>query len=289
MAEHILENESLRVTIADAGAELISVWDKASGQERIWNADPAVWNRHAPILFPFVGKVYEGKYRIGGKEYAMKTQHGFARDQVFACVEATADSVTHRLIATEQTREIYPFEFQLTVCHRLLPGKQLAIEWTIENLGEGEMFYSIGGHPGFMAPDGIRKEDCLISFPGKKALQYVSANPSGYIMPQIRTLPLRDGFASWQADIPDTWIFEDHQVQSVGIALPDGTPFVTLHCEAFPMLAVWANPQGPFICLEPWFGRADDEGFTGTVRQKKDMQTLNAGGKREIAYTIEFH
>ena len=111
----------------------------------------------------------------------------------------------------------------------------------------------------------------------------------GYILPQKKMLPIRDGFAPWQADIPDTWIFEDHQVQSVGIAGPDGTPFVTMHCEAFPMLAVWANPDGPFICLEPWFGRADDEGFTGTIDQKKDIQVLNVGAKQEIAYSIEFH
>ena len=60
MATHTLENECLRVTVADDGAELVSVWDKASGSERVWNADPAVWNRHAPILFPFVGKVVDG-------------------------------------------------------------------------------------------------------------------------------------------------------------------------------------------------------------------------------------
>ena len=289
MAQHILENAFLRVTIADAGAELISVWDKGLNQERIWTGDPDVWNRHAPILFPFVGKVKDGTYRIGDKEFAMKTQHGFARDRIFACVEKTAVSVTHCLTAADDTRAIYPFEFRLTVCHRLLPGKQLAIEWTIENLGEDQMLFSIGGHPGFMLPAGLRKEDCLISFPGKKELQYISANPSGYIIPQKKKLSLRDGLASWQTDIPDTWIFEDHQVQSVGIARTDGTPFVSLHCETFPMLAVWANPQGPFICLEPWFGRADDEDFTGTIDQKKDMQTLNAGEKQEIAYTIEFH
>ena len=288
MANQMLENEFLKVTVADAGAELISVWDKVAGRECIWNADPAVWNRHAPILFPFVGKVKDGKYRIGEKEYAMKTQHGFARDQVFACAEKTEVSVIHCLTATQQTREIYPYEFRLTVCHRL-SGKQLAIEWTIENLGEEKMFFAIGGHPGLMAPEGLRKEDCLIFFPGKEELQYVSANAAGYILPQKKTLSLRDGFAAWQTDIPDTWIFEDHQVQSVGIARPDGTPFVTVHCEAFPMLAVWANPNGPFICLEPWFGRADDEGFAGTIDQKKDIQVLDAGAKQEITYAIEFH
>lgn len=287
MAEHSLENEYLRVTIADAGAELVSVWDKASGQERIWTGDPDVWNRHAPILFPFVGKVVEGKYRIGGQEYAMKTQHGFARDKVFVCVEKTEITVTHRLTATGETLAIYPYEFRLTVCHRL-DGKQLGVEWTVENLGTDRMYFSIGGHPGFMMPQGVRKEDCLIAFPGKMELQYVSANPAGYIVPQKKALSLRDGLAPWQADIPDTWIFEDHQVQTVGIAKPDGTPFVKLHCDGFPMLAVWANPKGPFICLEPWFGRADDVDFAGSIDQKKGMQALAAGETRKIGYSIEF-
>lgn len=288
MAVHTLENEFLRLSIADAGAELISVWDKTTAQERLWTADPVIWNRHAPILFPFVGKVYEGKYRIGEKEYAMKTQHGFARDMDFVCVAETADSVTHLLAATEQTRALYPFDFRLTICHRLA-GKQLFINWTIENLGAEKMYYAIGGHPGFMAPEGVRKEDCLITFPGKTSLEYLSANASGYILPEIKTLPLENSHARWQADIPDTWIFEDHQVQTVGISCPDGTPYITMHCPTFPMLAIWANPDGPFICLEPWYGRADDDGFTGTVEQKKDMQTLNAGAKQEIAYSIEFH
>lgn len=287
MTVHVLENECLRVSVADAGAELISVWDKAAGQERIWNGEPAVWNRHAPILFPFVGKVKDGQYRIGDQAYPMKTQHGFARDRVFTCAEKTDTSITHCLTADEQTRAVYPFDFELTVCHRL-QGKQLVIEWKIANRGAERMFFAIGGHPGFMMPAGFAKEDCLIAFPGAQTLQYKSANAAGYILPEVKTLPLTNGCASWQADIPDTWIFEDQQVKAVGIARPDGTPYVMLHCESFPMLAVWANPKGPFICLEPWYGRADDEGFTGTIDQKKDIQALNAGEKQEIAYTIEF-
>ena len=75
MAMHVLENEYLKVMVADAGAELSSVFDKETDEERLWDANPAVWNRHAPILFPFVGKVIGGVYRIGEKEYNMKTQH----------------------------------------------------------------------------------------------------------------------------------------------------------------------------------------------------------------------
>jgi galactose mutarotase-like enzyme len=103
---HVLENDLLKVTVADAGAELISVIDKKSGKERIWVADPSVWNRHAPILFPFIGNVVDKKYRIGGKEYSMKTQHGFARDMGFTCIEEDSEKITHFLKASDITKEI---------------------------------------------------------------------------------------------------------------------------------------------------------------------------------------
>ena len=287
MAEHILENDSLRVTIVDAGAELTSVYDKTRTTERIWTGDPAVWNRHAPILFPFVGKVMEGKYRIGDREYAMKTQHGFARDLEFACVEETPASTAHRLEASDWTRAIYPFDFRLTVVHRL-EGRRLRVEWTVENRGDAPMLFAIGGHPGFLVPQGARKEDCWILFPGADRLNCISTSKAGFVLPQVKTLALQDGRVRYREDIPDTWIFEDAQVKQVGIAGPDGSPYVLLNCEQFPMLAVWANPKGPFICLEPWFGRTDDEGFAGTIDQKKDIQTLGSGEKREIAYSIDF-
>lgn len=288
MADHILENGSLRAAVSDHGAELLSVWDLETQTERIWTGDPSIWNRHAPILFPFVGKVTGGKYRIGSREYPMTTQHGFARDMDFVCTEETGDSVTHCLTATEQTKAIYPFDFRLTVRHRLLADRTLLVSWTVENSGTEQMYYSIGGHPGFLLPQGVRKEDCQILFPGKTELHYLSANGSGFLLPRLRTLCPREGRAPWQADIPDTWVFEDHQVGAVGIALPDGKPYVMMECAQFPMLAVWANPAGSFICLEPWFGRTDDDGFTGTVDLKKDIQTLAGGQKKDISYSIRF-
>ena len=285
MSIHILENECLRVSVADAGAELISVYDKSRRTERIWTGDPAVWNRHAPILFPFVGKVTDGKYRVGGKEYPMKTQHGFARDMEFACVEETAASIAHRLEACGATRAVYPYEFGLTVRHKL-EGMRLRVEWTVENLGGEGMYFSIGGHPGFLLPEGVSKEDAFILFPEADGLEYISASKAGYALPEKKRLP--GGAVRYQADIPDTWIFENGQVKRVGIAAPDGQPYVMMDCRQFPMLAVWAKPKGPFICLEPWFGRTDDEGFCGSIDQKKGIQFLNGGEKKEIAYTIDF-
>ena len=287
MSMHSIENDFLRVTVSDTGAELISVMDKENGTERIWVGDPAIWNRHAPILFPFVGKVMDGKYRIADQEYTMKTQHGFARDLDFTCIEQTSAFITHCLSATDWTKERYPYEFRLTVTHRL-DGKQLFIKWVVENQGADQMYFSIGGHPGFLLPKGVRKEHCRIAFPGADILRYRNVNKAGYALPETKTVSLKEGCAPYQEDMPDTWIFEDNQVKCVGILLPDGKPYVMLHCDQFPMLAVWANPNGPFICLEPWFGRTDDEGFQGTIDQKKAIQSLGNGEKKEIVYSIVF-
>ena len=150
----IIENEVMKVSVADFGAELCSVLDKETGVERVWDGNPEIWNRHAPILFPFVGKVTGGVYRIGEKEYQMKTQHGFARDMEFECVEASANAVTHRLTATDATKEIYPFDFELLVTHKLDDEnpRVLQVIWDVINHSEETMYYSIGGHPAFTLP-----------------------------------------------------------------------------------------------------------------------------------------
>ena len=102
MAKHIIENDFLKVTVDDKGAELVSVYDKECGIERMWNADPKVWNRHSPLLFPFVGRVVDGVYRHEGVEYEMSTQHGFARDRELELVEANGEKIVHLLKADER-------------------------------------------------------------------------------------------------------------------------------------------------------------------------------------------
>ena len=289
---HILENEAIRLEIADRGAELSRVWDKEAGCERLWSADPAVWNRHAPILFPFVGKVVGGKYRLNGREYEMKTQHGFARDLDFACAEESAACLAQTLCAAAATRAIYPFEFQLLARHRLDEAnpRLLHIEWEVSNRGGETMFYAVGGHPGFLPPAGVKKEDCLLGFPGRERLRYISADPAGFALPGVlHELTLREGRVSYGATLPETWIFEGGQVPAVQLVRPDGRPWVTLRCEAFPILAVWAKAEGPFVCLEPWCGRTDDAGFAGELPDKVCEQRLAPGETKQLAYSIEFH
>lgn len=295
MGIHVLENKVLKVTIDDKGAQLCSVWDKEAEFERIAEGKPQVWDRHAPILFPFVGKVIDGKYRYDGKEYEMKTQHGFARDMEFTCVEETADSITHRVTSTRETLAIYPFSFELMVTHAFDENnpRKLVVKWAVKNTGENHMYYFIGAHPGFntIEEDPKAKESYYLEFPGKDKLTYFGVNnQSGFAAPdKTKELPLEGGFAPFRDDVYMTLIFDNQDLSTVRICKPDKTPFVTLESPDFPCYGIWAKENGRFICLEPWMGRTDDHGFTGTIEEKIGVQKLEPGCSNLIEHTMEFH
>lgn len=92
----ILENETMKITISEKGAEITSLIRKKDNAEYIWQADSKYWGRHAPLLFPIVGRVKNNKYRIGKKEYTL-SQHGFVRDMNFDQIEKNSNSVLFKL------------------------------------------------------------------------------------------------------------------------------------------------------------------------------------------------
>lgn len=289
---HCIENEFLRVQVDDHGAELCALYDKTHGRDVLWNADPTHWNRHAPILFPFVGRVYGNVYRYGGKEWPMG-QHGFARDMDFTCTEETPVAVTHRLCASAQTLEVYPFAFVLTVTHRL-EGNTLRVEWQVENEGKGNMYFSIGGHPAFLCPvlPGTKQTDYFVSLPDKEAYVCKCVDvATGTIAPEKQfTLQVENSRLPITPHTfdNDALVFDDNQVKTVGLLYPDGSPYITMHCKDFPSLGVWSKPgcSAPFVCLEPWTGRCDNTGYTGDLQHKYGVQTLAPGAVFTRSYDI---
>ena len=106
----VLENERFRVEISEMGAELTSFKSKTTGTEYVWQADPAIWKRHAPILFPIVGRLKDKTYTVGGKAYEI-TQHGFGRDLEWQVVREGDTCVAFRLEPSELTKKMYPWDF----------------------------------------------------------------------------------------------------------------------------------------------------------------------------------
>src|SRR5271157_1885475 len=103
---HRLTNGTIAAEIKAAGAELCSL-RREGGPELLWQAAP-IWPRHAPNLFPIVGRLKDDRLRHRGREYRL-TQHGFARDRRFAWAETSGASCRLVLEDDAATRAIYPF------------------------------------------------------------------------------------------------------------------------------------------------------------------------------------
>lgn len=285
-----LENSELLVEINVDGAELSRIFDKKKNREVLWNGDPEVWGRHAPVLFPTVGQCFGQTYRYRGREYPMG-QHGFARDQKFTLISFDENEVWYRLEDSEETRVVFPFSFILEIGHRL-KGRELEILWKVTNPDtKEELHFQIGGHPGFLVPE-EEKGYMKLGFPGKESLEQEMFHPNGFVDPeQIQTLVLKDGEVEMDDrfyDIP-TYVFHDSQVEKVMLKLSDGSPYVTLSCKGFPYLAVWSPDISRFHCLEPWFGRVDDEQFDKEFTKKRNILTLKPNQVFEASYFIEIN
>ena len=145
-----IHNEFLTLTVDTHGAEAVSL-KNAADEEMLWQADPAVWKRHAPILFPWTGKLPGGTFEVDGKTYK-GGQHGFARDMEHTLLKAEGDTIQLELRSDDAIKaERFPFDFVLTSTFRL-DGKTVHHTLTVRNPGTEELRFGIGYHPAFNIP-----------------------------------------------------------------------------------------------------------------------------------------
>ncbi|MCD7905522.1 MAG: aldose 1-epimerase family protein [Clostridiales bacterium] len=285
----VLENEFLKVEIADFGAELSGIFDKEKSQRVLWNADPAYWARHAPVLFPFVGKVNGGFYTHKGRKYPMG-QHGFARDREFEFLGSDGKSLSHRLISDEESKKIYPFDFELIITHSL-EGRTLKVGYLVKNTGNDTMYFSIGAHPAFNCPllPGTEKRDYFVRL-GRDKLKYVLIDgESGSVL--YKDEKETEGLIRLEESLfdNDALIFDGGQVEKASLLYPDMTPYITVSCKGFDSFGLWSKPKAgaPYVCLEPWIGRCDNEGFEGELKDKFGERSLEPSEEFSAEFTIE--
>ncbi len=162
MDRHVLSNGTLSAAVKADGAELCSLRD-ATGEEMLWQAGP-IWPRHAPVLFPIVGRLKDDTLRHQGRSYHLP-QHGFARDKRFAWLNRSA--TTCRLVLHEDTgtRAVFPFAFRLEIAFTL-DDDALETSFTVANPGRDILPASVGAHPGFVWPlvEGLEKSAHVLEF-----------------------------------------------------------------------------------------------------------------------------
>ena len=86
----------------------------------------------------------------------------------------------------------------------------------------------------------------------------------------------------------DAYVIENSQTDRVEILTNDGERILAVSYDS-PLVGIWSPPtkNAPFMCIEPWYGRADKEGFTGELKDREWNNSLNPGAKFECSYMIE--
>ena len=286
----ILENDVLTVEVSAHGAELQSI--RKGNVEYLWQGDAAYWGRRSPVLFPIVGSVWEGRYRVDGREYQLG-QHGFARDMDFTLVSSSDTEVRYRLESSEQTKEKYPYDFVLEIAYRL-HGTSLDVIWEVFNPSSKDIYFQIGAHPAFFYPDYDPQNSGRgsFTFDRTEGLECIRIKEKGCVDAQIKwPLVLIDGRLKLEKDTfdkIDTIMLQDSQVREVNMFREDGTPWLSLTFDA-PVVGIWSPPGkvAPFICIEPWYGRCDRVGYEGDYREKDWMNRLSPGERFKSVYVVD--
>ena len=284
-----LSNNIITIEVNEHGAELVSL--KKGGREYLWSADPAYWNRHAPILFPAVGKPFNNELHVDGKAYPMK-QHGYARDSEF---EVIGDG--HLRLIPGPLSESYPLRLGLEVCYRL-DGNVVEVTWTVENLDCCDAYFQIGAHPGFMLPD-YKAEDATHGFiryydRGEKPVLpvIVSALEDGnrVHLEESRRIPAEMPIEA-NTFAHDALMFENGQVTKAVLCDKECREVLAVSCQQAEAYGIWApHKEGcPFVCLEPWCGICDAKGFTGDISSRQYIHRLSPKEKYTFTYTIEVY
>lgn len=290
MALHTLQNGDLRITVADAGAEMMSIEDILTGTNYLWHGDSTYWGRRSPVLFPIVGSLKNKEYKYNGKSYSMG-QHGFARDMEFTMTEHTVDTIWFALTADETTMKLYPFRFKLEIGYQL-QGRSIKVMWKVTNEDKKTMFFSIGGHPAFMCPlNGEGKQtDYYLVFDNEKTLHYSKLSKNGLVESENHELKTKKGILPITKNLfdEDALIIEGGQSHQVALAGPDQKPYLTVEFDA-PLFGIWspAKKNAPFVCIEPWYGRCDKETFEGMLADREYGNELRPGKVFQTEYTIQ--
>lgn len=285
-----ISNHQLIVTISPLGAELQSVLDNQGG-EWLWQGDPSVWDRKAPLCFPFVGRLRGQRYTHLGKLYQIPT-HGFARDMPFQVLAQSPQEITFSLKSTPETLEMYAFSFLLEVTYRL-EGNILHKIHRITHLGTETMLYELGGHDGFAFPFCASDQgaSCSLELPQVKSVFAYQFDENAYIRPEKLEIPLDEGRLSTNAQAfgLDCYVLQDLPQREIFLLDPQGQRRVGMKFPDFPYLVLWSAEPGRFFCLEPWTSLPECTFVGEELGEKVGIRRLAPQESEELRYETTFY
>ena len=271
----------LEIKTTALGAELTSI--KLDGKEKLHQGETH-WKRHAPILFPIVGQIKEGKTIIDGRTFRMG-QHGFARDMEFEEIESNK----FLLRASKETLEKFPYKFELYVEY-FIQDNELAIQYQVINKDNKQMLFGIGGHPAFICD--YSTGNYQIQFNKEETEVEFMQLESGLISNQKAQNIMKDNSIYLTENIfkNDAIIMKNLKSNKVTLYnKKTNKKVLDFDFTGFPYLALWSKIGAPFVCIEPWFNTADKVDSSGIFKEKENILKLESEEKFECRYKIKFY
>lgn len=284
------------MTTTSLGGELLSF--KLDGIEKIHQGEnvrdekgKVYWKRHAPVLFPIIGKLKRGQTLINGRTYEM-SQHGFARDLEFEPITKLDNFHSYVLRSNKYTMARYPYEFELYITHRQEDNKLITI-YKVVNKGISNMLFAIGGHPAFkIDQDDLKRGNYYLEFAEEEERAHFLYLVDGL----VGTNYAKNQLIEDKYMLLDDHTFDNDAVIIQGIQhkkvslINKRTRKVILRMdfEGFPYLGIWSKPNAPFICLEPWTSTADRVNSDNIFAKKSDMKILEIDKEFEVKFSVEF-
>ena len=288
-----IENEYLKVSVTTDGAQLCSVLRKSDGVEHVWQADPEVWGYHAPILFPYAGKLVEGKCEAKGVIWENAPQHGFARTMEHRFVRSNATEIVLELTDTEESYANWPYHFRLESSF-ILEGEKLTHRLTVENRDEEAMPFGIGYHPAFASPfdSAHQSSDYELRFDTVQSPLCIGCLPKGLtngtyypLGTNIDTIPVDENlFAN------DSHCMVNLSAKTLGIYEKGTGRAVVCDIADFPYTLIWSKPNWPtpFVCIEPWMSLPSPEDGSTKWQEKPAAAILQPGQSWHVDLNTRF-
>lgn len=287
-----LDNEYLHVEISAKGAELQSVI--ARGVERLWEGNPAVWGRKAPVLFPFIGRLRNNTYELNGQAIEAP-MHGFCRDRLFSGERINNQTLQFSTCSDADTYKVYPFNFEFSITYSL-EENTLSKTHTVRNKSEIAMPFEVGGHEAYatqLSP-GETMADYYIKFDEIcDSLEMFGIDESGILqLPKI-SIPLDKGRLTKtpeQLSI-DTIVLENIPHSRVTLAATTNDYTTTVAFSDFPYLGIWTasgQTDPRYICMEPWSALPDGHFAPKELTQKPGVKIVEPGQTASLTYTMTF-
>lgn len=286
-----LKNDLLQIHIKSKGAELCNITSLKNNTEFLWQANPEIWGSHAPNLFPIIGNMKNDSYIYNTRTYKMP-KHGFVRhNDDFTIKNQSESSITFSLVSNEKLFELYPFIFEFKIRYTLSKNK-LTIHHSVKNLDNKPLYFSLGGHPAFNCP--ITKDDPYTDYylefeKTENSQSYLLNMSNGLVTNKTKSVFSENNKINLRPDLfnDDALIFKDLKSRKVSLKHRTKGNLLTLNFNDFKQLGIWAKPNAPYVCIEPWLGFADNEHTNQKIETKEGILTLETGAKFEASYSIE--